>query len=130
MGAPIDGDAAVLAVSDRWWTDVWRDGNIDVLDELLTDPFVRHTATGSETVSRRAYKARLTEFQRALARADTQIDDRVVAGDRVWTRATSRGVNRETGELAVVTWLLIQRIADGCIAEHWVATIAGTDWTR
>ena len=119
-----------MAVSDRWWVEVWRDGRIDALDEILADPFIRHTASGSETVARATYKARLAEFQRALSRAETRIDDRVVDGDRVWTRATSNGINRETGELAVVTWLLIQRIADGRIAEHWVATIAGIDWTR
>ena len=130
MGEPTAASVALEAVSDRWWTDVWRDGNVDALDELLADPFVRHTATGTETLSRAAYKARLCEFQRALSRAETRIDDRVVAGDRVWTRATSKGVNRETGDLAVVTWLLVQRISDGRIAEHWVSTIGGIDWAR
>ncbi len=64
-----------------------------------------------------------------LSRVDTTIDDRVVAGDRVWTRATSRVINRETGEGSIVTWLLVQRISDGLIAEHWVATFTGVDWT-
>jgi hypothetical protein len=29
----------------------------------------------------------------------------------------------------VVTWLLVQRIADGRITEQWVATLVGVDWT-
>ncbi len=60
---------------------------------------------------------------------ETTIDDRAVDGDRVWTRATSKGINRETGERSLVTWLIVQRIDGGRIAEHWVATFTGVDWT-
>jgi len=28
-----------------------------------------------------------------------------------------------------VSWLLVQRIVDGRIAEQWVATFPGVDWT-
>lgn len=126
---PTDATAAALALSDRWWREVWRNGDLDALDDLLADPFTRHAGTGSETISLAAYASRLAEFQRVLSRVDTTIDDRVVDGDRVWTRATSRGINRETGERAIVTWLLVQRIAHGRIAEHWTATMSGVDWT-
>ncbi len=123
------GDSRLLAVSQRWWDDIWRNGNLDAIDELFTDPFTRHTGTGSERTDLRAYKGRLSEFQRVLARAETVIDDRAVAGDRVWTRATSTGINRETGELSIVTWLIVQRIENDRIAEHWVATFPGVDWS-
>lgn len=122
-------EAALLQVSDRWWNEVWRDGNIAAADEILTDPFVRHSATGTSVVSRDEYKATLAEFQRTLCRPQTTIDDRVVAGDLIWTRATSRGLNRATGETTVVTWLLIQRISGGRIAEHWALTVRGIDWS-
>lgn len=117
-----------LALSKRWWDEVWRDANLDVVDEIFADPFVRHAGTGSFVTARREYKALLKEFQRTICRPQTTIDDRVVAGDKVWTRATSRGINRETGETALLTWLLVQRIADGRIAEHWVLTMFGIDW--
>jgi ketosteroid isomerase-like protein len=80
-------------------------------------------------VSRKAYKGRLAEAQRILTRVQTSIDDRVVDGDTVWTRATSNGINRETGERSVVTWLIVQRVAEGRITEQWVATFPGVDWT-
>lgn len=127
----MDGAAAAdpLAVSQRWWDEIWRDGDLGAIDELFTDPFVRHTASGSETVSRAAYRGRLAELQRVVSRTQTTINDRVVDGDRVWTRASSRGINRETGERSIVTWLMVQRIAEGRIAEHWVATFPGVEWT-
>jgi predicted SnoaL-like aldol condensation-catalyzing enzyme len=122
-------EATMCAISDRWWDEIWRDGNVDAVDELLTDPFERHSAPGSSMSSRHEYKKMLAEFQRTLCRPETTIDDRVVSGDHVWTRATSRGLNRETGENTVVTWMLVQRIADGRIAEHWALTVRGVDWT-
>lgn len=121
-------NAATIAVSDRWWNEIWRDGDLDVVDELLSDPFVRHAGLGTAVNPRGEYKKMLAEFQRTLCRPETTIDDRVVDGDRVWTRATSRGLNRETGDVTVVTWMIVQRIADGRIAEHWALTVRGVDW--
>lgn len=121
-------DTRVLELSRRWWDELWRDGRTAVADEIFADPIVRHTAAGTQIVARSEYKKMLVEFQRTLCRPETTIDDQVVAGDRVWTRATSRGINRETGEPAVVSWMLIQRIVDDRIAEQWALTSWGTDW--
>jgi hypothetical protein len=118
-----------LTVSQRWWDEIWRDGNLAAVDDLFTEPLTRHTGSGSETVTRKAYRGRLAEAQRILSRVRVTIDDRVVDGDKVWTRATTSGINRETGERALVSWLLVQRIVDGRITEQWVATFPGVDWT-
>jgi len=83
-----------LAVSQRWWDEIWRDGRLDAVDDLFTEPLTRHTGSGSETVTRKAYKGRLAEAQRILSRVRVTIDDRVVDGEQVWTRATSSGINR------------------------------------
>ena len=64
-----------MAVSQRWWDDIWHDGRLDAVDEIFTDPIVRHTGAGHR--GRRAdgdYKGRLGEFQRVLYRAPD--DDR------------------------------------------------------
>lgn len=119
----------MLRLADRWWDDIWRDGDVDAADEILADPFVRHSGTGTSVVPLAEYKATLSDFQRTLCRPQTSIDDRAVSGDRVWTRATSKGLNRETGETTVVTWMIIQRIDAGRIAEHWLLTMRGVDWT-
>ena len=70
-------DAALFSVSDRWWDEIWRDGNIDAADEILADPFVRHSSLGTSVSSRHEYKKMLAEFQRTLCRPETTIDDRV-----------------------------------------------------
>jgi hypothetical protein len=121
-------ESVALRLSTQWWDDIWRDANFDVVDDILTDPFVRHTGAGTAVSSRADYKMMLAEFQRTLCRPQTTIDDRVISGDRIWTRATSRGFNRETGEPTVVTWLIVQRISGDRIAEHWLLTMRNVDW--
>ncbi|TVR27391.1 MAG: nuclear transport factor 2 family protein [Ilumatobacter sp.] len=123
----MDEDLA-LRLTTRWWDEVWRDAQLDVIDEIFADPFVRHSGVGTQVVARRDYKSMIGEFQRTLCRPQTTIDDRTISGDRIWTRATSRGLNRETGESTVLTWMLIQRIAGDRIAEHWSLTMRGIDW--
>lgn len=107
---------------------MWREGNLDAVLGLFTEPFTRHAGTGSETLTPAQYRDRLASIQRVLDGAVTTIDDRVVDGDRVWTRATTRGLNRETGERSVLTWMLIQRFEGDRIAEQWTATIPGIEW--
>lgn len=121
-------EADANALVQRWWDEVWRDGRLDVLDELLTDPFTRHGSLGSNVIARDEYKARMRDFQRTLHRAETTVHDQAVRGDCVWMRATSRGLNRETGELAVVSWLLVMRVEAGRIAEMWTSPMSGVAW--
>ena len=113
---------------ERYWNDVWRDGRLDVVDEIYTEPFTRHSSIGTELTTHAAYKKVLQEAQRTLARPVTTIDDFAVVDDRIWTRATSRGVNLETSEIAVVSWLMVQRVEADRIAEQWVAVQRGIDW--
>jgi hypothetical protein len=119
----------MLELSERWWREIWRNGDVDALDELMTDPFVRHTAAGSAVTTRDEYKRMLAGFQRTLHRPETTIDARDLVADRIWTRATSRGINLETGEPSVVTWLLVQRVDHDRIAEHWALTVSGLTWS-
>jgi hypothetical protein len=113
-----------------WWERVWGDGDLAALDALLADPYVRHTSVGTETLSIAAYKAKFVQYQRVLHKPVTTVYDEAVGPDRIWNRATSRGLNLETGDVAVVSWFIEHRIADGRIAETWIATLAGIDWGR
>lgn len=128
------GDDEARALVARWF-EIWRANDLGIVDEIFADPVTRHTGMGTERLALKDYKERLVQVQRVLRGAQTTIDDQVVSGDRVWTRATSRGVNLETATAdaeaaTVLTWLMVHRIADGRIAESWTATLAGVDWQR
>lgn len=126
LDAVLEAEAQVLV--RRWWDEVWRDGRLDVLDEIITDPFTRHGSLGTQVVARAEYKTKMRQFQRTLHRAETDVQDMAVSDDRVWVRASSRGLNRETGEVALVSWLMVARVADGRFAEIWISPMAGVTW--
>jgi hypothetical protein len=128
--SPTVTDDLARRLMRAWWDRVWGEADLAVLDEILADPYVRHTSAGTEALSPTAYKAKLVQYHRVLHKPVTTIDDEAVTGDRIWNRATSRGINLETGDVALVTWFIQHRIADGRIAESWIATLGGVDWTK
>jgi ketosteroid isomerase-like protein len=118
------------ALVQQWWDCVWRDGDLSVLDEICTDPYTRHTGLGTSTSTLEEYKKVLASAQTRIKSAATTVDDQVVDGDKVWTRATSRGVNPTGGAGAVMTWLTIHRVAGDKLTEVWAAAIPDVDWER
>jgi ketosteroid isomerase-like protein len=123
------GDEDALTLVRRWY-DIWRQDDLSVVDELCTDPYIRHTGMGTERLSLAEYKKKLAQTTRVLKGAVTTIDDHVVDGDKVWSRATSRGVNLEAVDKAVMSWIVVHRIEGGKLAEVWAATVAGVEWER
>jgi hypothetical protein len=121
-------DNEARALVRRWWDGIWREGNLDLVDELCTDPYTRHTGMGTERLSHEEYKKKLVQTQRVLRGAVTTVDDEVVAGDKVWSRATSRGVNLDGEHGQVMTWMVIHRIEGDRLAEIWAATLPGVEW--
>ncbi len=120
--------AAMRALAHRYWDGVWRDRDLDLVDVLLTDPYVRHSAAGSQTLRREQVKQEIARSWELLHGAQTSIDDQSITGNRLWTRATTTGVNLQTGERSVLTWLIVHRVEDERLAESWSATLPGVDW--
>lgn len=112
----------------RYWDGLWQRRDPAVVDELIGEPYVRHSSAGTRAVSHKEFKRELASAWRLLHDASTTVEDQVAAEDRVWTRATTRGINLDTGEMSVVTWLSIHRLEGGRIVESWVATLPGVDW--
>jgi len=122
------GPDELKALVRRYWDGVWGNRDLDIVDELMTDPYTRHSANGNTVLSRAQLKQEIVHSWELLHGASTTIDDQAIHGDRVWTRATSTGVNLQTGERSVLTWLLIHRVEAGRFAESWSATLPGVDW--
>jgi hypothetical protein len=122
---PISEPSAVIA---RWWSEVWGQGRLDLIDELMADTYVTHSADGTSVRTRAELKSDMVQYQRALYRPLTTVDDQVIAGDVVWSRLISRGVNIETQQPITISWLTVTRVVDGRIAETWVLHAPGVDW--
>ncbi|MGY1595188.1 ester cyclase [Geodermatophilus sp. SYSU D00708] len=119
---------AATSIVRRYWDGLWNRRDLGVIDELIGEPYVRHSSAGTRSLRRADFKREVSSSWQLLHDAATTVDDQVTAGDRVWTRATTTGVNIDTGETSVVTWLVVHRVADGRIVESWSATIPGVDW--
>ena len=120
----------LTAIVGRYWDGLWTRHDLSVVDELIGEPYIRHSSAGTRTLSRKDLKREIAEAWRLLHDPETTIDDQVETGDRVWTRATTAGINLDTGAPSVLTWLVVHRIAGGRIVESWSATLPGVDWRR
>ncbi|MGY2079552.1 ester cyclase [Modestobacter sp. SYSU DS0657] len=119
---------ALTSIVQRYWDGLWNRRDLTVIDELIAEPYVRHSSAGTRSLTRAQFKREVRESWQLLHDPATTVDDQVTAEDRIWTRATTTGLNLETGQTSVVTWLVVHRVADGQIAESWSATLPGVDW--
>jgi hypothetical protein len=121
---------AMTEIVGRYWDGLWARRDLSVIDELIAEPYVRHSSAGTRALTRAELKREVRNAWQLLHDPATTVDDQVAVGDRVWTRATTQGVNLDTGETSVLTWLVVHRLADGRIVESWSATLPGVDWRR
>jgi hypothetical protein len=115
-----------LALVERWW-EIWRDGDVDLLDEVVTDPFTRHGAQGTVTWAREDLKQRIAEYRLSMRLATVRIDGYAVSDGHVWSRATMRGVNLRSQEPFTMSMLQECRVEGDQLAETWLLN-AGVDW--
>ena len=123
--APTAAESAVRG----YWERVWLERDLDALEDLVADPIVRHTAEGTETLTRLELRRRLTAAFEAVRASEVSMDALVADGDAVWVRLTLRGVSLATAAPMSLAWLAQYRIEGGRIAELWALHQPGADWT-
>ena len=114
------------ALVRRFYAEI-DNGNIDVIDELLANDYVDHSAPpysdfpGGKDGVKRGFKM----FQAATP-GHHVIEDQIAEGDKVVTRLRAIGRHEgdlpgipRTGNALDVTATVIHRIANGKLAEHW-----------
>ncbi len=118
----------LTSIVQRYWDGLWNRRDLAVIDELIAEPYVRHSSAGTRSLTRAEFTREVRASWQLLHDPVTTVEDQVTAADRIWTRATTAGVNLDTGQTSVVTWMVVHRVADGRIAESWSATLPGVDW--
>ena len=112
-----------------YWERVWLHDDLDALDELVSDPTVRHTAEGTLVLARDDLRRRLMAARSAIRANEVSIDALAVDGDRVWARLTMRGVSLATMAPMSLVWIAQYRLEGGRIAEAWTLHQTGVDWS-
>lgn len=112
----------------RLWNEIWIDGQLELLDEIVADPYVRHTREGTFTATPAEYGRHIESAVRTIKGTEVEIQATATEGDTVFARLRLHGVNLDTGHTVKLTWLTQYRIENGRIAESWTMHQPGLDW--
>jgi len=113
------------ALVRRFVREVFEEGTLDAVDELVAQDFIGHTwrLTGPGPGP---LKTAMERVARGLADAEFVIDDTIAEGDRVAVRLTASATQvgelmgmPGTGKRYSIGEIHVFRIRDGRIAEHW-----------
>jgi len=114
------------ALIRRLIEEVWNNGNLALVDELLVTDYVFHDPTGMDLHGLDEYKQRVSSIRNAFPDLHFTIDDVIAEGDKVvhrWSLSAThkrefRGI-KPTGKKVTIWAIGIERIADGKFVETW-----------
>ena len=117
------------AVMRRFW-EVWEQGDIDRLDELLAPDYVNHTLAAPDLPpGPEGVKEVVSMFRSGMPDLRVVIADMIAEGDRVATRYALEGTHggdlfgvAPTGRHLSIKSMTIERLSGGKIVEHWRVT--------
>jgi steroid delta-isomerase-like uncharacterized protein len=105
--------------------EVYNQGNLDVVEELVSRDFVAHVAS-ENMYGPAGMKQFVASLREAFPDLRMTIDDQIAEGDRVVTRWTARGTHTgsfqgipPTGKQGTITGIDIDRFAGGKAVECW-----------
>lgn len=105
---------------------VWSNGQVAVLDTLLSPDFVCHFINGIEWKGIEGTKTTITGHKKSFPDWNEEIVDIIAEGDRVVTRYKSTGTHQgvfngidSTGNKVTIYETSIYRIENGKLAEQW-----------
>jgi steroid delta-isomerase-like uncharacterized protein len=102
------------------------EGNIGVIDELVSSGYVGHDPSGPEQRGPEGVKEFVTAYLAAFPDGRITIDEQLAEGDVVASRWTGRGTHQgelmgipATGKQVTVSGITISRIENGKVIEEW-----------
>jgi steroid delta-isomerase-like uncharacterized protein len=113
-------------IMERIDEEAFNRGNVDVVDELVADGYVEHDPMPGTPPDRDGLKAMIRGLHEAFPDFHMDVEDRIVAGDKVVERWSCTGTQdgefmgiQPTHRHIEVRGMDISRLEDGRLAEHW-----------
>jgi steroid delta-isomerase-like uncharacterized protein len=118
-----ENKAIVRRVNDE----VWTQGNLDVIDELIADESVATVVGAPEQIrGPQGFREFVIMYRNAFPDLRIDIDEQIAEGDIVVTRWTATGTHQgdlmgmpPTGKQATTAGININRVADGKLVAGW-----------
>jgi len=111
---------------ERWLHEVWGNGNVAVIDEILADDFVDRRPLERFGPTREGHKRLAADWHAAFPDMKLRIEDVVVEGNKLVGRYSGRGTHRgvfagipATGAAVSFTEVDVIRFEGDRIAEWW-----------
>ena len=124
-----DKEAANSALMKRFYEEVVNQGNLDLMDELISEDFVEHEEAPGMQAGREGVKEFFTMFRQAFPDLKFTVKDHVAKGDKVWSYITITGTQKgdfmgvpASGKKIDIAGFDIVRFKDGKAVEHWGLT--------
>ena len=122
--AQIDKTAETnAAMADRFTAEVWNNGNLDLIDEMIAEDFVRHLPKSWETPKiegAAAFKEYMTNIRTIYPDFHVEVHKKIAEGDMVASAWTVSATNKDLNKKITVRGMSMTRYADGKAAEEWV----------
>jgi steroid delta-isomerase-like uncharacterized protein len=117
------------AIMRRFW-DLWEQGDVNLLDELLAPEYTNHTlATPDLPPGPEGVIEVVSMFRSAMPDLEVVIEDMIAEGDKVATRYALEGTHKghlfgvaPTGRHLSIKSMTVERLSEGKIVEHWRVT--------
>lgn len=114
------------AVVEKLHREIFQQGKMDLLDQIVAKDYVVHTPTGDQTRDEH-FGEELPRFLRAFPDLQLHVEDRVAEDDKVVTRFYFTGTHKgefagtaPTGAEITLPGIVIERVENGKVAETWV----------
>ena len=118
------------AVVRKYWDRVFLERDIDAIDDLVTDPSIRHTADGTRRFSPDELKAHLRDALCAFRTESVTFESFTIDEPFVWMRATVHAISLATMTPLDIAWLAQYRVDGDRISEAWTLHQANMDWSH
>lgn len=120
VAAKTDGMAVTSRTREaafRRTAEIWEDGRVDLIGEIVTQDYVGHTSAGDRNID--GLRRRISEVHALYPDMKFTIEDQFAEGDRIATRMTAVGTSKATGKVVHLIGLNISRFVGNRIAEEW-----------
>lgn len=113
---PTEEDVAVVK---RYYDEVWNQGKLVGLDELIGPGFVDHNPDPGQTPDAAGFKQSVIQFGTAFSEFAVVIDELGVDADRVKAGVTFSATFKPTGQRVSFAATEQWRVVDGKLVERW-----------
>lgn len=114
------------AITRRYFEEIWNQGNLDVIPELIAANHAHHDPASPEASGPDGMKQLVSMYRAAFPDTHFTLEDQIAEENKVVTRWTASGTHQGelmgiglTNKTIAITGIDIHRIVNGKIEEHW-----------